>query len=158
MVLDLKEWSQSLQHSEAWSVLIKHWSVPDIYWYPKPCVPVFTSLPVSSSSSSHIDLSYNRPGSSWPDKLHSQRPFPSLGKKVCIPFSPTTVTNKSRGVVWRGCPLLEQSLNWKQLLEMFTFFTHVSLTFISTTYDIHGSQHSNKGKGRTRGDSSLWRI
>lgn len=55
--------------------------------------------PLSTSfSGSHMDLSSNRPGSSWPDKLHSQRPFPSLGKKVCILFSPA-VTNMSRGVV-----------------------------------------------------------
>lgn len=46
-----------------------------------------------------MDLSYNRPGSSWPDKLHSWWPFPPLGKKVCILFSPTTVTNTSRGVM-----------------------------------------------------------
>lgn len=46
-----------------------------------------------------MDLSDDRPGSSWPDKLHSQRPFPSLGKKVCILFSPTTVTNAGCGVV-----------------------------------------------------------
>lgn len=59
--------------------------------------------PLSTSyillSGCHMDLSHNRPGSSWPDKLHSQRPFPSLGKKVCILFSLTTVTNTSRGVV-----------------------------------------------------------
>lgn len=52
-----------------------------------------------------MDLSYNRPGSSWPDKLHSQRPFPSLGKKgLHSLLSPMTVTNTSRGVVRLSSP------------------------------------------------------
>lgn len=46
-----------------------------------------------------MDLSHNRPSSSWPDKLHSRQPYPPLGKKFCILFSPTTVTNASRGVL-----------------------------------------------------------
>lgn len=39
---------------------------------------------------------------------------------------------------------------------MFTFFTHVSLTFILTMWDIHRSQHSNKRGGRTQVCGLRW--
>lgn len=34
-------------------------------------------------SDAHVDFSHGKSGSSWPDKLHSQRPFLSLGKRFC---------------------------------------------------------------------------
>lgn len=77
--------------------------------------------------------------------------FPHWAKKVCILFSPTSVTNRSRDVVRRSSLSLPLSLSETQtkktkkktlLGEMFTFFTPVCLTFIFSTHYIHGSRRS----------------
>lgn len=109
-----------------------------VFWYSCPD-EVYLSPP-HFLCGSHVDLGHNRPGSSWPDKLHSQRPFPSLGKKVCILFSPTTVTNTRRGAV-RLSSLWTNPQTKNSSEKCLHSSPHVSLTFIFTTFYIHGSQH-----------------
>lgn len=108
-------------------------------------------------SGSHMDLCNNRPSSSWPDKLHSQRPFPSLGKKVCILFCSLTVTNTSRGVGRLSSPwtTLKPKTTSRNVYILRTCFPFFNLQYLHTLK----SALQQKERGSMNGaDSGLWFV
>lgn len=90
----------------------------------------------------------NEPGSSWPDKLHSQRPFPSLGKQVCILRSPRRLWLIR--VVRPSFLPLPLSLNNLQAKNNSQKCLHSSLMLCSPYFYLHNLRHTWKSAKQQR--------